>query len=229
MWQMRRSKADKYQKRSVLLFGLFYILQGQLHGYIGTFSFQLDRLTVVTHPGIVFVKIGCSVPRIKSVCSRIGRLIGADGTQVPFSEKTGLIPVVFEDVCYGLFLWAKRVSPIKYAQSGGVSAGQNTRPGRGADRCGIISVQPEAGHGHLVEIGCNNVVVPCITHIAVTLVIGHYDYEIGTFFGNLGPGSGCPENKQEKYPNEGDRTWEIHILYILSYLILLGLEVRTKW
>src|SRR5690606_27201201 len=113
MRQVGRSQPDKNDKGCSLLYGIFDVRQCQVHGHIRTFANKLNGFSIMAHPGIVLIEVGCRVPGFKTVGTGAGFSISPDRAQVVLPEKSGAVPVPFKYFGDTLFLWPERMSPGK--------------------------------------------------------------------------------------------------------------------
>src|SRR5690606_29859758 len=129
---------------------------------------------------VVLVEVGSCIPGFKSMCTGACRLSITNRSKVPFPKKTSLISMTFQNIRDRLLLGTQGMTPIKYAHPGWIPSRQKACTGGRTDRCAVMPIKSQAGPCHLIEIGGDNRVVAHIAHIAVSLVVGNYDNEIGT-------------------------------------------------
>ena len=114
--------------------------------------------------------------------------------QVPFAyHGTVLIPVSAEYIGHGLFALRKPVFPpwrndrLPYSEPARVASCHEARPGRGADRSGIVPAQLYAFRGDPVDVRCLYLAA-VHADVPVSEVIGEDDHDIRLFIGSRAAG-----------------------------------------
>jgi len=144
--------------------------------WIGVFAFAAGRISGLAYTAAaVYDGLGEAL---------IHRPHGVVVAEVPFSEDAGFVSCVAEDFGDGdlLRLHHRPADPgIDYPRAVVVSAGHQARPGGSTYGTNVEILHRGAAADHGVDIGGSYEVVARSAEIAVALIVGHHENDVGPF------------------------------------------------
>lgn len=158
----------------------FQMVDGVIHRDDGALAFELFVGAVERKVGVAVEEVEAGEPVVEALAAGAGGTFFLDGADVPFPKMGGEVAVVFEGFGDGDFVRAKIMAVVGNVGPDGVAAGEDGGAGGGADGSGGVEVVEDDGVlGHVVEVGSLDERVTGVAAVAVALVIGHDEDDVG--------------------------------------------------
>jgi len=162
----------------------FEVSEGVIHRDDGALAFELLVGAIEREVGITVEEIEASEPVVEALGAGAGGAFFLNGTDVPFSEVRGEVSGFFESFGDGDFLGTKVMTVVGDIGADGMSAGEDGGAGGGANGSGRVeAVEDDRVLGHVVEVGSLDEGMPGVAAVAVALVIGHDENDMGRLRG----------------------------------------------